>query len=94
MPKPVNVKPRPDYCLWLRYEDGADGVVDLSDLAGRGVFKAWEDAAFFKTVRIGAHGSLTWGETIDLCPDALYMRLTGKRPDQLFPNLKKTEVDA
>jgi len=33
------------------------------------------------------------GEDIDLCPDALYLRLTGKTPEDLFPALK-TPVDA
>ena len=48
MPKPVAVKALADYQVWLRYDDGAEGTVDLSDLAGRGVFKAWGDPAFFK----------------------------------------------
>lgn len=94
MPKLVEVKPRPGHRLWLRYEDGAEGVVDLSDLAGRGVFRAWEDAAFFDSVRLGPQRGPTWGDTIDLCPDALYMRLTGKTPEQVFPNLRKLDVDA
>lgn len=94
MPKPVEVKPRSNYRLWLRYDDGEQGEVDLSDLAGRGVFAAWGDAAFFESVRLGAHGEIEWGADIDLCPDALYLRLTGKTPEQIFPMLKRAEVDA
>ena len=26
--------------------------------------------------------------TIDLCPDAMYMRLTGKSPDEVFPAMR------
>jgi len=65
------------------------GIVDLSDLAGRGVFKAWNDAAFFESVRIGSHGAIEWGPDLDACPDAMYMRLTGQAgayPD--FPVLR------
>ena len=68
--------------------------MDLSHLTRRGVFKAWDDSAFFAAVKIGPHGEIVWGDKIDLCPDATYMRLTGKSPDQVFPNWKQAEVDA
>jgi len=42
----------------LRGEDDAEGTVDLSDLAGRGVFKAWGDPAFFRAVRLVAEWSV------------------------------------
>ena len=41
MPKLLAVRPLPNYHLWLQYDDGTTGEVDLSDLAGRGVFEAW-----------------------------------------------------
>ncbi|MFQ5504661.1 MAG: DUF2442 domain-containing protein [Planctomycetota bacterium] len=94
MPRPVEVQARPNYRLWLRFDDGADGEVDLGDMVGRGVFTAWDDVAFFESVRIAPHGALLWGEDIDLCPDAMYLRLTGKRPEDLFPTLNEAEVDA
>ena len=50
--------------------------VDLSDLAGRGVFVAWEDPAVFSQVKLGSHGAIEWPGDLDLCPDALYLRLT------------------
>ena len=40
MPKPVEVKALPQYRIWLRYDDGVQDEVDLSDVAGRGVFQA------------------------------------------------------
>ena len=40
--KVKHVKPLPEYKLQLRYSDGAEGVVDLSHLAGKGVFAAWD----------------------------------------------------
>ena len=93
MPRPTEVRPRPRYRLWVRYDDGVEGEVDLSYLVGRGVFKAWEDPKYFQGVQLGPYGELSWGEEIDLCPDAVYMRLTGKRPEQVFPGLR-AEVDA
>ena len=75
--RPTEVVPREGYRLWLRYADGVAGEVDLSDLAGRGVFEAWKNRACFETVRIAEGGGIAWGEDIELCPDALYMKLTG-----------------
>ncbi|MEW6322380.1 MAG: DUF2442 domain-containing protein [Acidobacteriota bacterium] len=83
MVRPVAVKALPGFRIWLRYSDGVEGEVDLSDLAGRGVFAAWDDEAFFTAVRLGAHGAIEWGSGLDLCPDAMYLRLTGKPVDAL-----------
>ena len=82
--KIVEVKVVQGYRLWLRYSDGVEGEVDLSDLAGRGVFAAWNERHFFENVRIDASGALVWSDQLDLCPDALYLRLTGKTPDEVF----------
>lgn len=68
--------------------------MDLSSLVGRGVFQAWKDVSAFEAVRLGPYGEIAWGEDIDLCPDALCMRLTGKRPEQVFPSLGQAEVNA
>jgi hypothetical protein len=38
MYKVEDVKPLPEYRLRMRYSDGIEGVVDLSHLAGKGVF--------------------------------------------------------
>ena len=92
--KPVAVKALPGYRLWLRYADGVEGEVDLSHLAGCGVFAAWDNYQVFEKVHIGAGGAIAWNDDIDLCPDALYLRLTGKTPEEVFPKLKAAEVDA
>lgn len=83
--RPVAVEPREGLRIWLRYSDGAEGEVDLSHLAGKGVFKAWDDLAFFKAVRLTEYDSIAWGEDLDLCPDALYLELTGKSLAELMP---------
>lgn len=82
--KIVELKALPNYRLWLRYEDTVEGEVDLSDLAGKGVFAAWKERGFFESVRIDESGGLAWGDSLDLCPDALYLRLTGKTPEEVL----------
>ena len=88
MLKVTDVKPLADFRLHIRFADGVEGDVDLSHLAGKGVFSIWNDPAVFQNVSIGPNGELRWNDDVDLCPDALYMRITGKSPQDLFPNLK------
>ncbi len=88
-PEPIAVKALPGYRLWIRYSDGVEGTLDLSDLVGKGVFAAWENEQEFEKVHIGSGGEISWGEEIEMCPDALYLRITGKRPEDLFPRLRE-----
>lgn len=81
----VDVEPRAGYRIWLQYSDGAAGEVDLSRLAGRGVFAAWEDRTFFESVEIRGGRVVAWSDEIDLCADALYLQLTGKPVQDLMP---------
>ena len=73
--------------LELEFDDHVTGIVDLADLVGQGVFSIWRDPAVFAQVRIGTAGELVWGEQVDLCPDSLYLKVTGKQPEDLFPSL-------
>ena len=82
MLKPVAVEPREGFRIWVRYEDGAEGEIDLSDVAGKGVFKAWEDREYFEGVHVSPHRSIAWDNELELCPDALYMDLTGMSWDE------------
>ncbi|MBI2870838.1 MAG: DUF2442 domain-containing protein [Candidatus Omnitrophica bacterium] len=87
--KPVEIKALPKYKLWIRFEDGVNGEVDLSHLVGKGVFSVWKDEITFKKVRIGERGELVWGADIALCPDSSYIQISGRLPEQVFPNLQK-----
>jgi hypothetical protein len=70
----VAAEPLPDLKVWVRFEDGLEGEVDLSDLAGRGVFKRWtENPSEFLQVKVdGASGTLVWPGGLDIAPDRLY----------------------
>ena len=75
----VAVEARPGYRLWLRFTDGAEGEVDLSHLVGCGVFARWDDAADFGRVSVDpSTHTLCWPGGIDLDPDVLYAKATGK----------------
>jgi len=84
----------PGYRLELVFDDGVCGVVDLSEIVGKGVFSSWCDHQFFEQVRIGSFGELVWDNKIDLCPDSLYFRATGKKPEDVFPALRREQAYA
>lgn len=92
--KPVSVKALPGYKLWIKYENGEEGEIDISHLAEKGIFKIWKVAGKFEDVTIAQSGAIKWSDDVELCPDALYLKLTGKQPDEIFPNLKKMDVNA
>ena len=94
MLKLIEVKPLPGHRLHLRYADGVAGDVDLSHLVGKGVFNLWNDPDAFQRAAIGSGGEVRWSDEVDLCADALYMEITGKKPEDVFPDLKKAPLHA
>jgi hypothetical protein len=94
MRKISKVKVLQGYRLEVAFDDGVSGVVDLSDLVGKGVFALWRDRHIFEQVRIGSFGELVWGDQIDLCPDSLYLKATGKKPEEVFPALRREPAHA
>ena len=92
--QPIAVEPREGYRIWIRYADGPEGEIDLSDLAGHGVFVAWNDRAHFGKVHITEHRAIAWDDQIELCPDALYMQLTGMTVEELMPGARPVPADA
>jgi len=94
MKKIVGFEVLDGYRVRLRFDDGVEGMVDLGHLVGQGVFAAWRDYGFFRQAFLAAQGALTWPGELDLCPDALYLEVTGKQPEELFPNLKTLDTHA
>jgi hypothetical protein len=80
-------KPLPEYRLVLTFECCEQGVVYLSAMVGRGVFAAWKDPAIFDRVSVTEFGAVEWPGGLDLCPDSLYLQMTGKRAEEVFPAL-------
>ena len=90
-PTPVNVRALDDLKIWLEYEDGVKGVVDLSHRKGWGVFKAWDDQDFFNGVHINSEtGAVCWGRPqgmeveLDYNPHTLYANLLGMSFDYIY----------
>lgn len=88
IPTLVEVRALAPYRIWVRYSDGEEGEVDLSDVAGQGVFALWNDPDEFANVHVGPGGAISWSDQVEICPDATYLKLIGKSPHEVFPRLR------
>ena len=83
----VEIEVREPFKLWVRFDDGVTGVVDLSGSADvGGVFSAWSDEDYWRTAHVVAgSGAVAWGDgaEIDICPFSLYLEVTGQTFDDL-----------
>ena len=77
----VQVEPRGEYRLWLRFQDGVEEGVDLGPhLNFHGVFAPLHDPAYFAQVRVNPElGTICWPNDADWDPLVLYSLVT-KRP--------------
>ena len=75
----VEVRPVGGYRLFVRFEDGVAGEVDLEPiLRFDGVFAPLRDPARFAEARVEPElGTIVWPSGADLCPDVVRARLTG-----------------
>lgn len=90
----VDAKALDGFRVELAFDDGVRGTVDLSPLVGEGVFAAWAEPGRFAAVSITSYGALSWGDEIELCPDALYLDVTKKTPEEIFPKLSSLSRNA
>jgi hypothetical protein len=90
----TKAKTLPAYRLELHFDNGESGVVDLSEFVGQGVFAVWERPGVFEQVAVTTEGAVEWPGGLDMCPDSLYLRMTGKRPEDLFPALRNRMTHA
>ena len=87
LPQAVEVEARQPYKLWITFDDGVSGIVDLTQWSTRGNFAAWSDVTLFKTAQLRPYGAIAWGEddTLELDPTAMYLDLTGMSFEDLHP---------
>ena len=72
----IDVKYVRNYIIWVKFNDGIDGEVDLSaELEGE-VFGPLKDKVLFKTVKVDPLlQTIVWDNGADLAPEFLYDNL-------------------
>lgn len=64
-----------DYTVWLRFEDGSEGEVDLQGELWGPMFEPLRDPAEFGKVSVAEYGTIAWPNGADLAPEFLYERV-------------------
>jgi hypothetical protein len=76
----IEVRPIKDYRLWLKFDDGIAGDVDISKIVDfKGVFKPLQNKTYFRRVRIVKDmGTISWPNDADIDPLVLHSAVTGE----------------
>jgi len=68
------------YTVWLRFDDGKEGEVDLQDELWGEVFEPLKKQEYFKTVRLDRElNTICWENGADFAPEFLYTKLTASQ---------------
>jgi len=73
IPRVIEVKHIDGYKLWLRFQDGVCGTVDLSDELWGPMFEPLKDVTLFAQAAVHPElQTVTWPNGADLAPEFLY----------------------
>lgn len=73
IPRVVEVKPLPNYCLWVRFLDGTTGTVDLAQELWGPMFAPLTNPEVFNQARVDPElETVVWPNGADLAPEFLY----------------------
>ena len=75
----IAVTPLDGYRVFLRFDDGLEGELDLEPLLSpfSGVFAPLRDPAKFREVFVHCH-TASWPNGADLAPEVLYSKVSGR----------------
>ena len=71
-PRVKKVYPDENYTLHLTFDNGEEGIFDVSPYLDKGIFAQLKDRSIFNSVKPFL-GSIQWVNGLDLCPDTLYL---------------------
>lgn len=89
-PKLISAISLGKYKLRLSFNDGVEGIVDLSDIAGKGIFTTWDNDNLFDKVFIDKEsGALSWPGNLDIDSLNCYLQIK-----EITYNQYKKKADA
>jgi len=73
-----------DYTVWLSFNDGAEGKIDLSSELYGEVFEPLKDKSFFRSFTLEGH-TLSWLNGADFAPEFLRENITSHENKSPLP---------
>ena len=73
------------YWIYLCFENGVDGILDLEEYRNRrGLFSKFKDMNYFKNFHINKDiGTICWSDDLDIAPETLYNKIIKKGKSHL-----------
>ncbi|MEI6898559.1 MAG: DUF2442 domain-containing protein [Bacteroidota bacterium] len=71
MEKIVEVKPKNDYSVFIRFADGFSAIIDISPFIRGGISDQLKDITYFNEVFIDQFNGISWANGFDFCPNFL-----------------------
>ena len=74
-----------EYKIWIKFDTGEEGEVDLTDVLWGEVFEPLKDRETFRRFTVDPEaGTLVWANGADLAPEALYRRVQASGQGQPY----------
>lgn len=77
----VDLRVLQDFRIWLRFNDGIEGIADLAQSLDGAVFEPLRDPAVFANARLDPElQTVAWANGADLAPEYLHALVTAAPP--------------
>ena len=64
------------FTVWIRFEDGAEGEIDLSGELYGDIFEPLRDEGYFRQLHVNPDtGTIEWPNKADFAPEFLYEKV-------------------
>lgn len=78
IPHVVEARHIGDHRIWLKFNDGLSGEVDLSSELDGPIFEPLKDVSYFRTFDV-RYNTISWDNGADFAPEFLWEKLAQQR---------------
>jgi len=78
----VEAKHVRNFTIWVRFEDGTSGEIDLASELWGPVFEPLKDVEYFRNLEVAEYGTVAWPNGADIAPEFLYERVRVVAPER------------